>query len=151
MIAKTARLIETKDPAFQNTFVIDDGSMTYEEAINYAVSFCRDAPANQERFDKYALRETFFTALTAKVADFREVAQDQADGKRTGGGANAEQESRAQSRTRYAQGIRPRNENHFRNDPQKLSEWQTASHIRKPDEPNTGEIPPPEQVINKNG
>lgn len=144
MTAKTARIIEEKDSTFQNTFVIDSGRITYEEAINYAESFIRDAPANQARFDKYALRESFFTALQAKVAGFREAAQEQGDGKRESVGANAEQESAIKAALATRKELDRAMKNYFRNNAEKLAEWQTASHIRQPDEADKGETPPTE-------
>lgn len=144
MVAKTARIIETKDQTFQNTFVVDSGRITYEEAISHAESFIRDAPANQTRFDKYALKKTFFDALAAKVAGYREAAHGQADGKRTGVGANAEQEAALKAALATRKELDRAVKNHFRNDPQKLAEWQTASHIRQPDEADKGEPNPPE-------
>ncbi|HQU85818.1 MAG TPA: hypothetical protein PKY59_21960 [Pyrinomonadaceae bacterium] len=150
MVAKTGRLIEEKDPTFKNTFVLPRGRLNYDEIIQYTEAFLRDAPANQERFDKYALKDTFFTALTAKLAGFREVAHDQADGKRTGVGANAEQEAALKAALDTRKELDRAMKNHFRNDPEKLAEWQTASHIRKPDETPTDETPP-EQGITDNG
>ena len=144
LIAKTARIIEEVDPTFQNTFDLPRGRLNYEEIEHYTESFLRDAPANQARFDKYALKLAFFTALTGKLAGFREAAQDQADGKRTGVGANAEQEAAVKAALATRKELDRAIKNHFRNDPQKLAEWQTASHIRQPDEADKGETPPTE-------
>ena len=142
MVAKTARIIEAKDPAFQNTFVIGSGRITYEEAINYAESFIRDASANEARFDKYALKKAFFTDLQAKVEGFREAAHGQSDGKRTSVGATAEQEAAVKAALATRKEIDRAMKNHFRNNPEKLAEWQTASHIRQPDEADKSEPPP---------
>lgn len=144
MVAKTARIIEGKDQTFQNTFVVGSGKLTYEDTIRYADSFGADAPANQARFDKYALTEAFFDALKTKVIEFREVAQEQADGKRTGVGANAEQEAALKAALATRKELDRAMKNHFRNNPEKLAEWLTASHIRKPDEAVKGETPPTE-------
>lgn len=144
MVAKTARIIEGKDKTFQNTFVVESGKMTYEDTIRYADSFGIDAPANQERFDKYALTEAFFNALKTKVIEFREVSQDQADGKRTGVGANAEQEAAVKGSLETRRELDRAMKNYFRNDPQKLAEWNTASHIKRADKVDKNETPPTE-------
>ncbi len=52
-----------------------------------------DAVAHDAKFSLYALTEGFFTALAARVTGFRTASQEQADGKRTGVGANAEREA----------------------------------------------------------
>lgn len=143
-IAKTARVLEEKDPTFQNTFVLPRGRLNYEEIEHHTEAFLRDAPANQEGFGKYALTEAFFTALTAKLAGFREAAQDQADGKRTGVGANAEQEDAIKAALATRKELDRTMKNHFRNNPEKLAEWKTASHIRRADDADKGETPPTE-------
>lgn len=141
LIAKTGRIIEEKDSTFRNTFIIESGRITYEQAIDYAESFIRDAPANQSYFDKYALKKAFFDALQAKVAGFREAAHDQGDGKRESVGATAEREAAVKAALATRKELDRAIKNHFRNNPEKLAEWQTASHIRQPDEADKDETP----------
>lgn len=143
LVAKTARFIEKKDPNFHNTFELPPGSLTYEEIIRHADSYIADAPANKANFDKYALTTAFFTELAARVAGFRVALQEQADGKRESVGATAEQEAAIKVTLETRKELDRVMKNHFRNDPQKLAEWQTASHIRQPDEAGKGETPPP--------
>lgn len=93
LVAQTARLIEKKFPDFQNIFILPRGSLTYEQVMHHAESFIAGAPPHREKFALYALNEAFFTSLAGKVPGFHSVSQEQADGKRSGVGANAEAEA----------------------------------------------------------
>ena len=141
LTAKTARIAEEKDDAFQNTFVLPRGSLTYEQIVQYADSFIADAPASKTVFDKYALKTQFFTDLAAKVAGFRTALQEQSDGKRESVGATADTEDALKATLATRKELDRTIKNHYRNNPQKLAEWLTASHIeRKKD----ADEPPPE-------
>lgn len=136
LTAKTARIIEKKAPDFQNTFELPSGSLTYDEIIQYADSFLADSVDNKEAFGKYALTDAFFADLTAKVAGFRMALQEQSDGKRESVGATAEQEDALKATLETRKELDRTIKNHYRNNPQKLAEWQTASHIKRKDDPN---------------
>lgn len=146
LVAKTARTIEKKNQSFRNTFTLSRGSMSYQEIIEKADSFIADAPANKTYFDKYALTTEFFTELETDTAEFREAAHGQADASRTNVGAHADTEAilkdTLDTRGELDRALR----NHYRNNPAKLAEWLTASHIerkkKRDDEPPTDENPP---------
>lgn len=142
LVAQTARLIDARFPDFQNTFILPRGSLTYDQIVQYAESFAADAPAHEAKFDQYALKKEFFTALTAKVAGFRLASQEQADGKREGVGATAEVEDALRATLDTRKELNRVIKNHYRNNPQNLAEWLTASHIRRKQDKNEGENPP---------
>lgn len=145
LVAKTARLIEQKDGSFQNTFTLPGGGLTYDEALERADSFIADAPAHDAKFSKYALTTTFFSDLAEDVSGFRASWQQQADGKRTGVGATADTEDAVADTLDNLRELDRVMKNHYRNDPQKLAEWLTASHIerkRKKDKTPADENPP---------
>lgn len=116
--------------------------MTYDEIIQYAESFIADAPPHDAKFSLYALKTDFFTALAARVAGFRTASQEQADGKRTGVGANAEREAALKATLDTRKELDRAIKNHYRNNPQKLAEWLTASHIRQKQDKDDDENPP---------
>ena len=131
LVAQTARMIEKKFPDWQNTFVLPRGSLTYEQVIQYAESFTAGAPPHRAKFAQYALNDAFFTGISAKIAGFNSVAHEQADGKRTGVGANAEAEAAIKATLDTRRELDRLIKNHYRDNPQKLAEWLTASHIKR--------------------
>lgn len=131
LVARTAVFIPNKFPDFQNTFILPRGYLTYDQIIHYSEAFIADATPNEAEFNHYALPKTFFTALATKLAGFRDVAHDQADGKRTSVGANAEGEDALRDGLANRKELDRVIKNHYRNDPQKLAEWLTASHIKQ--------------------
>lgn len=146
LVAKTARTVEKKNKDFKNTFTLSRGSLSYQELIERADSFVADAPANKIYFDKYALTPQFFAELGTDVQEFREAAHGQADASRTSVGANADTEAILEDTLDNREELDRALRNHYRNNPAKLAEWLTASHIerkkKKNDEPPTEENPP---------
>jgi hypothetical protein len=142
LVAQTARLIDIRFPDFQNTFILPRGSLTYDQIIQFAESFVADVPPDKDKFAEYALFDAFFTALTAKVVGYRLASQEQADGKREGVGATAEAEDALRATLATRKELDRVIKNHYRNNPQKLAEWLTASHIRRKQETDEPENPP---------
>ena len=144
-VAKTARIIEQKNKSFKNTFTLPRSGLSYQELTERANSFIADAPANQAHFDKYALTAQFFAALKTDVEEFSEIAQEQADAHRTGVGATADTEAILADTLDIRKELDRALQNHYRDDPAKLAEWLTASHIERkkknPEPPD--ENPPP--------
>lgn len=146
LVVKTARRMEKKKiPGFQNTFLLPRGGLTYDEGIERADSFLTDASAYKQGFADYALTTTFFANLAAHVAGFREAAHQQSDAKRTGVGSTADVEMILEDTLDTFAELNRTLKNYYRDNPQKLAEWLTASHIRRKnssDKPK--EEPPPE-------
>lgn len=145
LVARTAKVIEKKNKNFRNTFTVPRSGLTYQEIIEKATAFISDAPAGQALFDKYALKAQFFAELQADVEEFRLIAQDQADAHRTGVGATADIETILADTLDTREELKTAIENHYRNDPAKLAEWLTASHIerkKRKTEPPDGNPPP---------
>ncbi|KAK0039379.1 hypothetical protein Bpfe_031212 [Biomphalaria pfeifferi] len=146
MVAKTAKTIKTKFPDFQNTFILPRGDLSYDDITAHTESFIADAAAHNDKFSLYALNQQFFTELGAKLTGFRTSSQNQADGKRTKVGATAEQEAALKETLVTIKELDRALKNHYRNNPQKFAEWQTASRIRRRSESDA-----PEPEPNNNG
>lgn len=132
LAAKTGRRAEKKFSNFQNTFTLPrDGGLTYDEALERADSFIADAPASKDILEKYALNTNFWTNLGTKIAEFREAWQQQADGKRASVGATADAEAVLEDTLDNFKELDRVLKNHYRDNPQKLAEWLTASHIER--------------------
>lgn len=148
LIVQTAKIIEKNNRDFKNTFTLPRGGMSYREIVDYAASFIADAPEFQADFDKYALTTQFFADLKADVNALRDTSQGQADAKRATVGTTADVESNLQDTLDTREELNRALKNYYRDNPQKLAEWLTASHIerkRRPTEPAppTGENPQP--------
>ena len=142
LIAQTARIIAKKFPDFQNTFILPRGNLTYDQTVQYADSFIADAPPHDAKFSLYGLTAAYFANVGTRVAGFRTASQEQADGKRTGVGATAEQEDALKDSLDTRKELDRAIKNYYRNNPQKLAEWLTASHIKRRD---SSEPKPPEE------
>ena len=145
MIVNTAKLMEDKIAGFMNTFVMPNGGLTYDQITEHANSFINDAAAYKNDFTKYALTEEFFSTLAANVAGFADASHGQADAKRTGVGATADVEATLEDLLDNRRNLDRAIKNHCRDNPQKLAEWLTASHIerKKPAAPKPPENNPP--------
>jgi hypothetical protein len=146
-IARTARLAAKKVQGFQNTFILPRGALTYQQLIEYAESFIADAVQYKDEFAKRGLTEQFFTDLATDVAEFKGIAREQADAKRTSVGANADAETILEEALDIRGELKTAIENHYRSNPARLAEWLTATHIerKKNDASKTTGNNPPEQ------
>lgn len=128
-VARTAKLIEKKNPNFVNAFEIAGGYLSYQELIDKAQAFATARLKNEADFDKYGLNDAFFAALRQDVAELGEASEGQADAKRGGVGATADTEAILEKSLDVRAELKIAIENHYRNNPAKLAEWLTASHI----------------------
>ena len=141
-IARTAKIIEKKNPNFVNAFEIPRGHLSYQDLIDKAQAFAIEGAKNQTDFDKYGLNEEFFAGLSQDVEELGEASEDQADAKRGGVGATADTETILENALDVRAELKVAIENHYRNNAAKLAEWLTASHIRsRRSEPKTEEPP----------
>lgn len=140
---KTARLAEKKNRNFKNTFTLPRGGLNYREIVERADSFAADAPAFSADFDKYALTAQFFAELKTEADNLRETSHEQADAKRTSVGANADIEAILEDTLDVREELDRALKNYYRDTPQKLAEWLTASHIER--KRKTAEPTPPDE------
>ncbi len=138
-VARTARVIEKKNADFVNAFEVPGGYLSYQEMIDKAQAFATERAKNTADFEKYGLDDAFFTALAEDVAELGEASEGQADAKRGGVGATADIETILENALDVRAQLKIAIENHYRNDPARLAEWLTASHIlRRRSEPPQG-------------
>lgn len=146
-VARTAKVIEKKVENFENTFEMRGGTLSFQELIDKADGFIAKRVANQTHFTKYALTEAFFTRLQTDVNELRDDTHGQQDAKRTGVGATADTEDILEDSLDTRSELKIAIENHYADNPAKLAEWLTASHIErrraapKPDTPDEEPTP----------
>ena len=131
LVVRTARQMAKKLPDFQNTFKLPRGGMSYQELIEHVEQFIADTAAHRDEFARRGLTAQFFTELTTDVAEFKQIAQQQADAKRTSVGTTAETEAILEDALETRSELKIALKNHYRRDPAKLAEWLTAQHIRR--------------------
>lgn len=139
-VARTAKLLEKKVAGFQNTFDMKGGGLSYQELVDKSNAFIANRVANKNDFAKYGLADAFFAELEADVTELVEATEGQADAKRTGVGTTADSEAVLEDTLEVRGELKIAIENHYKNNPQKLAEWLTASHIKRRGETET---PPP--------
>ena len=140
-VARTAKLIEKKVPDFQNTFDMTKGNLGFQELIDKANSFITKRQDNKTHFEKYGLGNEFFDELQTDVNELREANEGQADAKRTGVGTTADTEAIIEDSLDVRAELKIAIENHYKDNPAKLAEWLTASHIRRKKTPETPPTP----------
>jgi len=138
-VARTAKLIEKKNPNFVNAFEISGGYLSYQELIDKARTFATERLKNEADFDRYGLNDEFFDDLRQDVAELGDAAEGQEDAKRGGVGATADIETTLENALDVRSELKVAIENHYRNNPVKLAEWLTASHILRRTKPKDKE------------
>ena len=131
-VARTAKIIEKKNDAFVNAFEMSSGNLSYQDLIDKAQAFATERAKYDTDFDKYGLNDAFFTALSQDIAELGEASEGQADAKRGGVGTTADIETILENALDVRAELKVAIENHYRNDPARLAEWLTASHILRP-------------------
>lgn len=142
LVANTGRNIERKDKNFLNLFTLPTGNLTYQEMVERAETFIANAPEHKTALEKFALTPQFFADLGTNLQGFKDATHGQADAKRTGVGATADTEEIVEDSLDVFKDLDVALQNHYRNNPQKLSEWLTACHIKR--KKRTDENPPDE-------
>jgi hypothetical protein len=130
-VARTAKWIEKKVEGFENTYDMKGGTLSYQQLIDKADAFAAKRVADKAHFDKYGLLDAFWADLATDVDELREASHGQADAKRTGVGVTADVEEILEDSLDVRAELKIAIENHFKDNPQKLAEWLTASHIRR--------------------
>ena len=114
--------------------------------IERAETFIAKAAEHRVVLEKFALTPQFFAEIGTDVQGFQDSTHGQADAKRTGVGATADTEEIIEDTLDVFKDLDVALRNHYRDNPAKLAEWLTASHIerkrKKSDMPPTPDNPP---------
>ena len=128
-VARTAKTIGKKKPDFVNSFEMPIGSLSYQEMIDKAQTFATERVKYEADFDRYGLNDEFFADLAEDVAELGTASEGQEDAKRVAVGATADIETILEKSLDVRSELKVAIENHYRDNPVKLAEWLTASHI----------------------
>lgn len=99
--------------------------------LNAARAFAADAVAFQDQFVSIGLAADFITSLNADITAFEAAVKDKSSALGTQVGATGALEDTAHQVTVALHVLNTIVRNTFKNDPAKLAEWATASHVVK--------------------
>ena len=138
----------------ENKFRIQRGNNDQQLAAT-ANSFADEAAANPQVAALLTTRNltpAFFTALRAKAAAFAQAINTAESTRGERVGTNAAFDQPARRAKKLVNQLAPTVKHRYRDNPQKLAEWLTASHVeRPPKRSDDEEIPPPETSDNPTG
>jgi len=143
VIAQTAEIMEKRIPNFENTFTLPRDMMSTAQLLDKAKAVYADSEAVESDFIAYGLSKQFRNDLQADITALEAVSQSQADAKRTGVGANAQTAAILKDALDDRQTLNRILRNHYRSNPQKLAEWQTAWRIERAPQRTEEEPEPP--------
>lgn len=140
-ISSTARALALDKVEYTDKFRMPRTNLNDRTMLETARAFASDAASLKADFQSYGLPEDFLEDLNADIADFEKAVENQDAAHRERTGANASIEDiieNAMIARRKLQAVVP---NIYRNNPAKLADWASASHIerasRKQAEKNT--------------
>ena len=130
-IAKTANLMEDEDPNFVNEFKLLPHNLNYQVTIELAHAFADKGEPLEAEFVSLGLPAGTFADLRADTAALEAANRQKGAAGTTRVGANAQLDEVLKGILDARRGIDVVARNLFRDNPQKLAEWMTASHIER--------------------
>lgn len=133
-IAGTAKTIKKEDPAFDNTFVLQRGTMGGQQLLERARSFKNDlTPAIVAKFDGFGITDAA-TKIDTKINVFEAARTQQNSGKSGGVAATAQTKAAIKSLKKNRRILKVIGENILEEagDEAKLAAWRSASHVARP-------------------
>ncbi len=130
-VAGTAAIIKKIVPNFENRFLLQPDKLTFQEAIERGRAFHADsAPADVEKlFTDYGLAADFRQDLLADTDALADATHSQADAKRESVGDTAQIDDLLEKLMDLRESLKRIMKNLLVNNPEKMGEWRTASHI----------------------
>lgn len=129
-IAQTADILESRNPAFENTYTLPRDRMSYAQLLDKARAIYADSAAAETDFLAFGLAPNFRAALLSDIEALEAVTQSQADAKRSKVGANADALAASKDGMKNRKTLDRALKNHYRLDPVKLAEWRTACRVK---------------------
>jgi hypothetical protein len=143
VISQTADILESRIQDFANTFTLPQKTLGRTELLDKAKAVHADSAAFEDNFIAYGLPKKFRDNLQANIDALEAVSQSQANAKRTSVGANAKTNAILKDAITNRKTLDRALRNHYRPNPQKLAEWQTASRIERARQKTEEEPEPP--------
>ena len=141
-IADTAHTIALTEPGFDADYTLP--RKTQRSTKDTARAFLKELvkPGIAAKFTAYELPATFVTDLQADLDEVSGTEDDQDEDQREASGTTAEVRRLIKEGRNLLKELNTAVRNKFRDDPQVLAEWHTASHIRRRRRGDAEEEPP---------
>lgn len=130
-IARAANLKEEEEEDFVNELIVPRGNLNYQRTIEVALSFIEKGTPIEASLKLYGLQAGTFAELTEDTADLEQANRQQGSAATTTVGANARLENALKGILDMRRKIGEIAKGVLADNPQKLAEWLTASHIEK--------------------
>jgi hypothetical protein len=118
--------------------------MSIAQLLDKAKAVHADSAAFEDDFAFYGLAKKLRTNLQANIDALEAVSQSQANARRARVGANAQTNAIVKDAMANRKTLNRALRNHYRNNPQKLAEWQTAWRIERAPQRTEEEPEPPQ-------
>lgn len=141
-ISFTANAIAEEATDFDDKFNLPQRTPTYQGLLELARAFAADAVAVSAKFIEYGLPENFVETLNDAVAAAELSADHQNTGKGGSIAANADTEAILKRALQTKRMLKTIVRNIFVDNPAKLAEWESATHVARARETKPGETPP---------
>ena len=146
-IARTAKALAVDDDKISELFRTSS-ARNEQTILATARAFLASATPLQAKFVEYGLSENFITDLDEAINTFAETISEQGNTKNNQVGATALADQGMEKGMKALRRLNAIVPNKYANNPTKLAEWTTASHIEKADktkETTDGETTPDEE------
>lgn len=130
-IARAARLKEEEEPDFVNELKIPETNLNYQRTIEVALSFIEKGTPLEADLREYGLKAGTLAELTEDTAALEQANRQQGSAATATVGANARLDNALKGILDLRRKIGSIAKNVLADNPQKLAEWLTASHIEK--------------------
>lgn len=145
-LAATAKTIKKEDPAFDNTFVLQRGTMSSQQLLERAHGFKNDLiPSAVTKFGEFGVTDAA-TKIDTKINVFEAARTQQNSGKSGGVAATAQTKASIKNLMKNRRSLKTIGENILEEagDEAKLAAWRSASHVARPKPAPKPEPPPTE-------
>ncbi len=129
-INRTAKAIAADEPGLEEKFRMPR-SPSYAQVLATARAFLTDATPLSAKFVEYEMPADFLTDLAADIAAFDAAEDDQGAGLTSRVGATRSVAEAIMAGIAALRKLDPLMRNKYRNDPVKLAEWFTSSHVER--------------------
>lgn len=139
---RTARAASVDHPELGELFRMPHDN-NYQKLIASAMAFHTNAGTHKEALKDFGMPDDFLTVLQTRIDDLQAATSDQNVAKDTKVGATANIDSEMKEMgdaLRRLRGIVP---NVYEDNPAKLAEWESASHVRRASESQAPPVPTP--------
>ena len=130
-IARAARLKAEEEPDFVNELIVPATNLNYQRTIEAALAFIEKGAPLEIQLKEYGLLDGTFAELTEDTADLEQANRQQGSAATTTVGANARLDNALKGILDLRRKIGDIAKNLLADNPQKLAEWMTASHLEK--------------------